>query len=77
MLMENRESGEKEAPLYFGSPDLRAEDLVGPEFILLAAPSADQGGKRVVGFLDQSVKVIDEADFQAQMKAQQKPPISD
>ncbi len=75
-LLMNHGTGEMESPLYHGSPDLRVKDL-DVKTILLAGPSADKSGKRAVGFLDGSVKVIAEADYQAQLKAQQKPPISD
>jgi len=74
-LMMNHDTGKMEPPLYHGRPDLRVEDLDASKTILLAAPSADQSGKRVVGFLDSHVDAIDEADYQAQLKAQQKPPL--
>ena len=69
-LLTNHETGKMEPPLYHGRPDLRVVDLHVTKAILLAAPSADRAGKRVVGFLDSHVEAIDEADYQAQLKAQ-------
>ena len=75
MLMENHATGDKEKPLYHGSPELRVEEFEASKCILLAAPSPDREGKRIVGFLDGSVKVIEEADYQAQVEQQRKPPM--
>ena len=74
MTMENHETGRMEPPLYHGGPGLRVEDVDVSKTIVLAAPSTDPAGKRIVGFLDSHVAVIDEADYQAQLKAEQKPP---
>ncbi len=72
-LIKNHKTGKMEPPLYHGDPDLRMEGLDVTKYVLLASPSPDKNGKRVVGFLDSSVKMIDEADYQQLLKAQQKP----
>jgi hypothetical protein len=74
-LMMNHETGKMEVPLYHGGPGLRADDFDDWKTILFASPSADMTGKRVVGLLDSSVKVIDESEYQKQLKAQRKPPL--
>ncbi len=75
MLMENHATGNKEKPLYHGSPELLVEEFDASKWILLAAPSADSEGKRMVGFLDASVKVIDDEEYRKQLEQQQKPPM--
>jgi hypothetical protein len=72
-LIHNHQTGKRERPIYHGHKDLRANDHDAAKFILVAAPSADPQGKRLVALLDSSVKVIDEADYQKQMALQAKP----
>lgn len=71
-LMENHATGVPGKPLYHGSPNLQVEDLrrLRPKFILLAAPSAGPDGRRLVGYLDGSVQVLAEAEYQAHMHRQ-------
>ncbi len=69
-LMHNHQTGEMEPPIYHGHKDLREKDHDVTKFILIAAPSADSQGKRLVGFLDTSVKIIDEADYRKQVRKQ-------
>ena len=72
-LVENHATGKKEKPLYYGGPKLRVEDFDASQCMVLAAPSPDREGKRLVAFLDGSVKMIDEEDYQAQLEWQRKP----
>jgi hypothetical protein len=66
-LLLNHPTGKMERPIYHGHKDLRADDPDANKYILVAAPSADRDGKRLVGFLDSSVKLIDEADYLKQV----------
>ena len=69
-LMHNHQTGDMEPPIYHGHKDLREKDHDVTKFILIAAPSADPQGKRLVGFLDTSVKIIDEQDYRKQVRKQ-------
>jgi hypothetical protein len=71
-LLHNHQSGKMERPIYHGSKDLRERGHDVSKFILLAAPSADPQGKRLVAVLDGSVKSINEADYQKQVQTQVK-----
>jgi serine/threonine protein kinase len=69
-LMLNHQTGKMERPIYHGHKDLRANDHDVAKFILVAAPSADPQRKRLVGYLDGSVKIIDEAEYRKQLQKQ-------
>ncbi len=74
-LMENHATGNRELPLYHGGPDLQVGESDTSRIMLLAAPSPSPDGRRVVVFLDASVKVIDESRYQSQLAWQRKPPM--
>ena len=71
-VMRNNQTGAMPRPLYYGSEDLRKKHYDSSTFILLAAPSPDLQGKRLVAFLDQTVKSIDESVYLKQLAAQAK-----
>jgi len=74
-LLHNRQTGKTERPIYYGSKDLMDLDHDVAGFILLAAPSANPEGERLVYVLGGSVKNIDEADYQKQIEMQQTAPV--
>ena len=68
-FMRNYQIGVKELPIYHGHSDLRISDIDLTKDILLAAPSTNPQGQRIVGFVDGRVSIIDEADYQKRIAA--------